>query len=68
MADASIPKFKNYTEGEPIPPVDPEDIKRMWEYERTHTKVNSIGWQWLQGLKQRLAPKQNFQTFRAVTE
>jgi hypothetical protein len=60
MADASIPKFKNYTEGEPIPPVDPEDIKRMWEYERTHTKVNSIGWQWLQGLKAALSPEAEF--------
>jgi hypothetical protein len=25
MADTDIPKFKNYAEGEPIPPVDPED-------------------------------------------
>jgi hypothetical protein len=24
MADTDIPKFKNYAEGEPIPPVDPE--------------------------------------------
>lgn len=29
MADA-IPNFKTYAEGEPIPPVDPEDIKRCW--------------------------------------
>ena len=28
MADTDIPKFKNYAEGEPIPPVDPEDINR----------------------------------------
>jgi len=35
MADTDIPKFKTYAEGEPIPPVDPEDIKRMWEYEHT---------------------------------
>jgi hypothetical protein len=31
MADASIPNFKTYTEGDPIPPVDPEDIKRFWK-------------------------------------
>jgi hypothetical protein len=30
MADPSIPKFKTYAEGEPILPVDPEDIKRFW--------------------------------------
>jgi hypothetical protein len=30
MADASIPSYKDYREGEPIPPVDPEDLKRMW--------------------------------------
>jgi hypothetical protein len=62
MADATspIPKFKAYAEGESIPPVDPEDIKRMWEYERTHTKVNAIGWQWLQGLKAALSPEAEF--------
>ena len=59
-ADASIPKFKNYAEGESIPTVDPEDIKRMHDYERTHTKVNSIGWQWLQGLKEALGPAAEF--------
>jgi hypothetical protein len=41
MADISIPKFKTYAEGEPIPPVDPEDIKRVWEYERTHSRVGA---------------------------
>jgi hypothetical protein len=30
MADTDIPKFKTYAEGEAIPPVDPEDIKRFW--------------------------------------
>lgn len=30
MADTDIPEFKTYAEGEPIPPVDPKDIKRMW--------------------------------------
>ena len=29
-ADAPIPKFKAYAEREPIPPVDPEDLKRRW--------------------------------------
>jgi hypothetical protein len=60
IADTDIPNFKNYAEGEPIPPVDAEDIKRMWEYERTHTKVNAIGWQWLQGLKAVLSPEAEF--------
>jgi hypothetical protein len=32
----------------------------MHEYERTHTKVNSIGWQWLQGLKAALSPEADF--------
>jgi hypothetical protein len=59
-ADTPLPKFKNYAEGEPIPTVDPEDIKRMHEYERTHTKVNAIGWQWLQGLKAALSPEAEF--------
>jgi hypothetical protein len=31
MADTDIPKFKNYAEGEAIPPVDPKDIKRFWK-------------------------------------
>jgi hypothetical protein len=31
MADANIPYFKIYEDGEPIPPVDPEDVKRVWE-------------------------------------
>jgi hypothetical protein len=30
MADASIPHFKTYAEGEPIPPVDPEDLRHRW--------------------------------------
>ena len=29
-ADANIPNFRPYAEGEPIPLVDPEDIKRVW--------------------------------------
>ena len=60
MAAPDIPKFNHYAEGEPIPPVNPEDIKRMWDYERTHTKVNSVGWQWLQGLKAALSPEAEF--------
>jgi 8-oxo-dGTP pyrophosphatase MutT (NUDIX family) len=30
VADASFPNFKTYAEGEPIPPVDPEELKRRW--------------------------------------
>jgi hypothetical protein len=60
MADTHIPNFKNYAEGEPIPPVDPEDIKRMHEYERTHSKVGANGCQWLQGLQAALSPEAEF--------
>jgi len=60
MADSSIPKFKAYSEGEAIPPVDPEDIKRMHEYERTHSKVGANGCQWLQGLKAAISPEADF--------
>jgi hypothetical protein len=59
-ADTPIPKFKEYGEGEPIPPVDPEDIKRMCEYERTHSRVGSNGWQWLQGLKAAISSEADF--------
>jgi len=31
MPDAEIPKFRVSNEGEPIPPVDPEDLKRVWK-------------------------------------
>jgi len=41
------PKFKTYKEGEPIPPVDSEDIRRTWEYDRTHNPVGTKGWDWL---------------------
>ena len=30
MADTEIPEFKTYADGEPIPPVDPEDLRRRW--------------------------------------
>jgi hypothetical protein len=30
-SDADLPKFKVYKDGESIPPVDPEDIKRFWK-------------------------------------
>jgi hypothetical protein len=60
MADTDIPKFKTYAEGELIPSVDPEDIKRMWEYERTHTRVGANGCEWLQGLKAALSPEAEF--------
>jgi len=56
-ADTPIPKFKAYADGEPIPPVDPEDIKRMCEYERTHSRVGANGCKWLQGLKAAISPE-----------
>jgi hypothetical protein len=31
MANASIHNFKTYAAGEPIPPVDPEELKRRWK-------------------------------------
>jgi hypothetical protein len=46
--DTPIPKFKTYAEGELIPSVHPEDLKRTWEYDRTHSQVGSNGCQWLQ--------------------
>lgn len=60
MADTDISKFKNYVEGESIPLVDPEDIKRMHEYERTQSRVGANGCQWLQGLKAALGPEADF--------
>jgi hypothetical protein len=45
MADPGAPKFKTYAEGQSIPSVDPEDIKRTWEYDRTHSKVGANGWE-----------------------
>ena len=60
MADTDIPKFKTYAEGEPIPPVDPEDIKRMHEYERAQSRVGANGWELLQGLKAALSPEAEF--------
>src|SRR5215469_11043684 len=59
-ADIPIPKFMHYAEGELICPVDPEDLKRMWQYERTHSRVGSNGCQWLQGLKATVSPKADF--------
>ena len=35
---------KTYAEGELVPSVDPEDIKRTWEYDRTNSKVGANGW------------------------
>jgi hypothetical protein len=60
MADTDIPKFKTYADGEAIPSVDPEDIKRMWEYERTHSRVGVNGCEWLQGQKAALSPEADF--------
>jgi hypothetical protein len=54
MADNEMPKFKTYKEDEPIPPVDPEDIKRMYEQPR----VKEIGWhsEWWPGVKAAYSP------------
>ena len=30
MSDPDIPRFRVSNEGDPIPPVDPEDLKRRW--------------------------------------
>ena len=37
-----------YKEGDPIPPVEPQEIERMWEYDRTHSRMGADGWQWRQ--------------------
>jgi hypothetical protein len=50
MSDASIPNFKTYAEGEPIPRVDPEDLKRM----RVFRPIP--GCQWLKDLQAALSP------------
>ena len=31
MPDAEIPQFRVSNEGDPIPPVEPEDLKRVWK-------------------------------------
>jgi hypothetical protein len=59
-ADTPIPKFKAYAEGEPIPPVDPGDIKCICEYQRTHSRVGANGYQWLQGLKSAISAEADF--------
>lgn len=46
-ANNSEIKFKTYTDGEPIPSVDPEDIRKTWEYDRTHSRVRANGCEWL---------------------
>jgi hypothetical protein len=35
-------------EGDLVPPVDPEDIKRLREFEKTSKMIGANGWQWLQ--------------------
>ena len=42
MADTDIPKFETYAEGEPIPPVDPEDIKRFWHVKPPWCSGNDV--------------------------
>lgn len=53
MADADA---KTDKDRDPIPPVDPEDIKRMWEFERRRNKIGTDGWKWLQDMKAALSP------------
>ena len=60
MTDASIPDSRNYAEGESILQVNPEDIKRMWEFERPRNRTGSDGWKWLQDLKAALSPGVDF--------
>src|SRR5579862_5878204 len=38
MANASIHNFKTYAEGEPVPPVDPAELKRRWKIEIPWTR------------------------------
>jgi hypothetical protein len=45
-SEANVPKFKDYKDGDPIPPADPEDIRRTWEYDRTHSLVGANSCQW----------------------
>jgi hypothetical protein len=36
-AGAEIPNFRTYNEGDPIPPVNPDDLKRRWNIKRPWT-------------------------------
>jgi hypothetical protein len=42
MADTDIPNFMTYAEGEAIPPVDPEDIKRFWKVKPPWRQGNDV--------------------------
>lgn len=42
-------KVKAYNDGQSIPSVDPEDLRRTWEYDRTHSRVGANGCEWLAG-------------------
>jgi hypothetical protein len=42
MTNADIPKFKTYADGEAIPPVDPEDIKRFWHVKPPWRSGNDV--------------------------
>lgn len=55
-ADNSFPEYKTYAEGEAIPPVDPEDIKRM----RPRVRTEGEGWSWHQDMKAKLSPEADF--------
>jgi hypothetical protein len=56
----SLPSFKTYAEGEAIQAVEPEQIKRMWEFERTHSRAGTDGWKWLQDLHAAMGPGAEF--------
>jgi hypothetical protein len=42
--------------GDPIPPVEPEDIKRLREFHKPSRMVGTNGWQWMQDLKAACSP------------
>jgi hypothetical protein len=56
MANPDVHRFKTYADGESIPPVDPEDIKRM----RPRVRIDTNGWSWLQDIHAVLSPGADF--------
>jgi hypothetical protein len=53
-SDANLPKFKAYTDGDSMPPVEPEDIKRTSEYDCTHSQVGVDGLKMAAGSAERV--------------
>ena len=54
--DGLIPKFKHYADGEAIPPVDPEDIKRLREFRRPRDWSGVPSWKYLQEMQAAVSP------------